>query len=1698
MNLFALTEPKADATFNEGKTDYADAQLWMTTKAFRYMWFGFGKLSASQAKLLDRIEAGEDIPYEELLGNADKSNESYAKISAMLNSKKLVYADGQTFVKMSAFTLTKAFTSRKENGKWVAKENKVELHNLRERMEKFEEEQWSKGIGTIAMAAPESALKMMIENIQDINEALSTDVAFTADQSMQLDANFMGLQTITPSNKLVITDLSQIKTLATSEQNDETEVIIDGKSTTIGKIRESYNNAIKQRVTLKYLNTRNLLFNFDIDYAMDLLKESVKEGELKPDLYVYLNYAKSGLEASNATSNILEMFSVDENGQQKYNLNNPQTVKKFEQLFLSFFSKGVLREKTTGMSMTLVSDLGVRVYRRVLSVDENGMPDRQEVIRENVWESMSDRPEILFNIDNGANKADDSNLTGLAEAVEKAGPEGVVIIDRLRSNLKDYDKNGKWNKQRYTETMIPAHYTEVGNLIANTDREIPEVISKMFAVRVPSQDNHSTVNLKVVDFMPGYYGSSGIFARELIEISGADFDIDKVYVHSKDFYVKNGEFIEYGKGATEKEKYADYIEATNRSVNTGGSFLNQSLLKHKNSGGIKALSNKEIKEARENGFSKNAIKALSVTGLPITYKEYLDYKDKYEDEPYVEAIDNRVLDYKYALMGNDYVTNTPGRDVAISHEPADTKPLEDLLEDLAEEIPYFKNLLDNEEMDVDTLYGKLISFSANKEGAKSIGAAVLPNLYLNLLQEYGVEILSKKLKNQKTTTNLELNNREYNNFGDTQSSDGKYRTQYVISALITAMTDNAKLRLASKLGLNKDALAVVANMTALGVPIKTSALLINQPIIRELYFRAINKEQPTDPGIVTLVKNRIALLNETFPELESVLLTDALLTEEINENLTEITDEDGRYTREKAIKEYSILKQFLIAHDIKDYTGKLSAILNLAGKGLGKDMSEINKTFNDIQDLGLYLNYREYEQYQESRIEQKLPVIDVRPLFKTTWQGRYFEIFNEIRNKILPSVFLTQTASFQDIYNKVVLNMAGSLSEEKLEKIRMDLLSYLTIKAYDQKLLNEDSKYAGSLSNSVIYPQLEGEKITEVIKKLRINNPNNFFLDAFVVLQESDAEGNKTGLSLANANTFNNLSDNSKVKLQTSFAKLYADLDTRADAVKILHYMMVKDGFSYGAFTLLDAVTPFTFETYLSQIDTAEVALRGRTEDSLFNLTFGMTYNELIDDFIKGYLKSVKNKYDLKLSYSVPIYNPRINMVDVQTTTYNPNQVALNKNTLYIYGDNEAQNGRDGNRAVRDLGNTARIVYKKNFADVESNYYGDEELDAFILEYEQSLDALENLMNEYERVVFPKFLIPQVEIKNVKKYSPKVFEYLKDTLSQRFGYDLIEGTKKAKKVKDVRNQVVYIDQTGDVARLKINTYPGQQITDTTETASLRKPSISDQTKVKNSFTRLYKKGFNLKNIKVKGNLYLEVSLPLVKRINVGTLEIPRYRYFVLDKYQSVVPQEMTASNLITANYAEYVEFIPQGSAGQWAGGFMFGSIPTQEEVKNFINSRVVDADDSSGDSDFSVLDNVDYEKGAIMAADAIKNGANVDYDGNAVKIDNTFLSQLTGEDVNNIVENNDANFAERETLPEDIDASNKALANLNNLLGGPVENNYPKLTEFWDSEIQLNKENRSKLAENGINTLDDFVEAYNNGFYTDEENFIDQIKKCNL
>ena len=1676
MNLFAFEEPKVDNTFNSDKTKNADAQMWMTVKAFRYMWFGLGKLSAKQAFLLDLIENGKDVPYEALVGNADQTNESYAKASEMINSKKFVYADGRTFVKMSAFVLTREYTS-KGPGFTQPKENKVRLHNLRVKMEEFE-----KGKETIALAAPISALKMLKENVNSLEE-LDNTKAFREDQSMVLDANFMGLQTVTPSNKLIVTDPTQIKTLVTSEQNDKTKVILNGEPTTIGEIRKNYNKAVGDRVTLKYLNRRNSLFNFDIEYANQLLKESITEGEIKPDLYVYLKYAQSSLEASNATSNTLEMFSLDETGQQKYNLNNPQTVKKFEQLFLSFFSKGVLAEKTTGMSLTLVSDYGVRVYRRVLSVDENGMPDKHEVIREDVWDRMTDKPDIVASIDGTQGVGNDKNLDGLSGLVEAAGGKGVVILDRLRSNMKVYNNQGEYQKERYTESIMPVHHADVGNLIKDTDKAIPDAVSKMFGVRIPSQDNHSTVNIKMVDFMPTYYGSSAVFARELVEVSGADFDIDKVYVQSKDFYEEDGEFFEYGKAKTEDGKYSDYIRAINNSVKKPGTGINEALLKFRNSGAEVTV---DFSLGADAGFNEESMKALSALGLPITFEQYTEYKDKVGHEPYIEAISNEIIDYKYALMGNEHVTNTPGEDVAISYQPAVTDPLEDLLEDLANEIPYFKQMLENEKMDVDSPLGQLLSFEANKAGAKSIGAVVLPNLYLNLLQEYKINVEQIKAGKQRTTVQLDLNGKldGYNKFEETRDSEGNYRTQYVLSALITAMTDNGKLRLSGKLGLNKDALATVAAMTALGVPIKTSILLINHPTIRQLYYQANNKEDQFDAGIGTLVKNRMALLEQEFDGLAEVEVNNQLLIDAIDANL-EVTEtniatkiKEGEFTEEQAIKEYSALKQFKTAHDIKDYLGKLSSVMNLTN-GLGANVTDIVTKKQDLKDLGIGLSDKAYRVYKEKRIANKQPLIDVRSMFKNTWQGQYIKIFNEIESKILPKVFLTQTPLFKDLYTKVMLNMnSKSLTDELKESIRIDLLAYLTIKAYDKKLVDNDPVKAGSLSNALIYPQLEGEKITEVVERLRSVDNNNYFLDSFVILEDANQDGNKAGLDKANANTFNRISDSNKVNLQSSFARLYGNLETRNDAIKIIHYIMVKDGFKYGYQSLLDAITPFTYDTFLEQINNVESALRDGS-NTFFESTFGMNYNDLTEEFLKGYLTSSSNRINLRNSYNVRTYNPNPTKIEIQSSPYKPHTVNINENTLYVFGDNASALGKDGNRSVRDNGNSFGIIYKKGLADIESNYYTNEELDTFVVNFEAQLDTLQNLMTQYDGVKFPKYLIPRSELKGLQKNSPEVLKYIKDSLKTRFGYDLTDGKKAINKSANNANKdVAYIDDSTETSKLIINTYPGQKIGQSDEFISVRKPSNS---KSKNAEKVLSKKNLSTTFEKSGDRSYLQVLVPYVIKLNVGSKEQPRYRYFALSKTQSVNPQPITATNLISANYAEYVEVDVMGSDSQNPIGFMFGARPTMIEVKDYVKKL-------TGESTRDNYGDVVKEKNALnnlreVTNDAVKirQGAPVEYDGK-----NTEVGEVPQAEV-----------IEREVSKDDIQNDNQAIAALlGNTLGSTNQTTNPTLTEYWDNNIQQDSKKKATLAENDINSLEDFIQAYDDGTYESEDVFLDKMKEC--
>jgi hypothetical protein len=1188
------------------------------------MFFGFGKLSPAQANLLNQIEAGTPITSNEIFGSAENPI-GIVKQDGMINSKKLVYADGDTYLKMSAFVLTPEFTSNYdvETETWTPKPNRVALHNLRLKLEAIEDTK-----DTISIAAPLSAIKMKKQRINDLNQ-LTTAEPFKNGYTT-LNARYMGLQVLNPSNKLSIIDPSQIKEIVTSEQQDDVVVFVDGLGMTIGEVREGYNNAIKKRVTLRYKNKRNLIFS--LEGAMDELKA----GKMTPKLAAFLEYAVNSLKAGQSSTNLLEFFS-SENGEQKYNLNNPVTIKKFEQLFLSYFAQGVFRERVPGIQLTLVSDFGNQVYRRVFSLDENNQPKESQIIRQKVWESLDNKPEIV-------------QLDSLTN--ENIPKEGVVILDRLRSGVWD-----PFTGQRYTEMMMPAHFKSVMDFVENTNEEIPEVIEKMFGVRIPSQDNHSTINMRLVDFLPVYYGSSAMFAQELIEVSGADFDIDKIFATIKNFYVQGKKFYEYGKGRSQEERYADYLRYVSDQVDVPGTTYNEAYNLYINKEVAAEIQNSvddlQQEIASDAGLSENGLKALQVLGLPITSTQYGEYVAKH-GEPYTAPYDNEVLDYRYALMGNRAVTEDGGVDnptySPISYAPANTDIIIDTLAELSSVSNYFADKTQEDNTDVDNLVGKTQAFKANKGSA--IGSIVLPNLYLSLLTE-----------NKSKLTNgfqVYFNGTFYDDYGVTVDSNGQ-RKQDTMSALITMATDNAKDRLFSKLGLNRHALGVVANMTALGIPLKTSVLFINQPIIQELYEKALNKKNPTDPGIDKLVEAEIFSI-EVPP---SKRLTDELLLDLIDnpQNAT-----DGEILR--------VLEEFQNIIKIKNFTSKMGIVTSLT-KQLGSSVIEVNDKLKDIRKA---LDGK-------AGISNEEAPIDLKPVYENSWQGQYIELLEDLVENVLPSVFITATPGFVSIVQDTKDSMMISdMNKKQVEQqITDDLLAYLTLTAYEYNKLNQDvggSAQVASLSNAILYPS-QYESINDIIDRMRKTDVgvDNFFLDNFVISLRAQDVGNNTGLNLANANTFRNLSASQKVDLQNDFLKLYTSLDTKNDAQSIINYIMVKDGLQLRYQSLLDAISPFTLQSYLQHIDTVKQFFQNNLKGSDI---FGMDIKELTDNFLNGYLLDINN------SNNLPTY---------MTSETKPLPTGITKNKQGVKNSlTSPRYMRIGNETIA-TGRIKYITYKKGLAE---------------------------------------------------------------------------------------------------------------------------------------------------------------------------------------------------------------------------------------------------------------------------------------------------------------------------------------------------------------------------------------------------------------
>jgi len=1646
---------EADRQKEGSEGERTDGQMYITMKSFKHFMFGFGKWNESKNDIWEKIAAGDMVKIDdEFFGGFNTL--SYKEQDMIMNSLKLVYADGEVYLKMSAFVLTPEFTSVQRNGEWVAREGRTELHNLRVKLEKFEEQQMAEGNGIVSIAVPATASKMMKKNMQDTQVAYDNS-DLTNEMTTDLRAKYMRLQMINPSNKTEIIDPRQIKNLITSEQSLNEMVNIAGVEMSISDVINLYHNTMSDRVENEFFKRRNLVFTWG--GALDEMIKAKDAGKrMTTNLTAFLKYALKGLEASQAKSQMLDYFGMDEFGEPEYDLNNQVTVQKFQELFLSFFGKNVLAERQPGISAALVSDAGFKVVKKVEAVDENGTPIRWTVMRSKDWEGMKTLDPRLK-----AHRYTDSineTFSGLKV--------GDYYLDHLRSNVMEYNEYNEPTGIKYTEFVMPPHFKSIIDNPINVGEKIPDVIAKMFGIRIPSQDKHSAVNLKLVDFLPVYYGSSAIFSRDLVEISGADFDIDKLYMHIKDFYVRNGEFIEYGSAKNMEDAYKDYIKYTIKEYGKKNSTINmavEEILRREKSldnaerVGItektanmsplakeeflkEYFKNKELKiktelfalliaddkltvdmEIKLFKRAEGLSEAMNMLGLPISYKEYVDYRKKHTykigdrtimREPYKGAQDNIILDTKFALLGNKGMSDPrKNRIQAIANEPAILTPLTDenadilgegVWEYIKRELPELAEEVQEEGIDINNLNGKMTAWDNNKEGARSIGAVVLPNILINILQEHGIKLRTRKAKGVEIFDKLSLNgnNYDYDNFGVTYTINpetGKedsslYRKQFVVSALVTAMTDNAKERLAKKLGLTKNSLATVTTMLALGVDIKTIVLMVKHPTIAYAFDQIKNNK--VNGNIRTVLERRKKIIEGILEgefkaptiSIESLTrmnkhfnaINDGVPKMDKSDNIFKIGipegDKDG-WTEEELRFDLAVIEQYIIAHDIKDTLTNMTELVNLQ-KGLGRDLEAMQRKEDAAEALGLKMSNKEFKENTDI-------LVDVRDIFL---KGRNihatnYKLFRESYDFLAPAVFLQRTEPFEKIFDTLMKNLQTRyLAFGKKGNMSTDLIAYLNTKSYIHRITNDSyqSWQGASLTNNMIYDNkhypvmdktaLKIDTVVERIKKyLSDNNISNHFIDNYITLQKTNNEDNNSGISKLISNTWTRIDDAELSRIQNSFLALYQNPNTHHDAVHMINYLLIKDGFRYGPNTFMSALPAAVTKDIMNTINDIHLLMKdSKINNAKYKKLFGVTYEDLITEFLEDYMSHVRTGFNLLGT-----------KIGAEISTYNTEEIVLPQRSILV--DWNVEEGTETTQVLSNLaprqfeyeGNeygsvihAFQVLRKGKFDKKVNKEYmknGIENAHGKVIETklskkrgsEDEMILLEKLIRKSILNTPVDYTVNGTELRvelirgNDFRFSTnsKIDQTTKNTLLS-LQKDMVYNNKANGEQTIISRAGVKVQKTKNKT-LQNNAVVRDNIENTLTVNLMKGIKKGDDVSSKLDTNRLNikKAGFSVVKIQGRKKQITAIVFPFIIKNGIGKFGQRDEKIYKLVSVKTVDGKTITdpfelidnENNIAIGNEATYVEIDQVGSTSQWAGGAVAGTLPTSKDVQKYLEDK---------------------------------------------------------------------------------------------------------------------------------------------------------------
>jgi len=396
----------------------------------------------------------------------------------------------------------------------------------------------------------------------------------------------------------------------------------------------------------------------------------------------------------------------------------------------------------------------------------------------NILYSIADR-EVISQKVNGGSKVQFPSTFMEENRVKKEGKKGYTS-----DVLKFYtNKEG----QRVAEVMLARWFdtdmTDQQLLDYLNNTEEGQEILKGIGFRIPTQRQNSIDVIKVAKFLPKEFGDSVIVPSALVKKAGSDFDIDKLSVYLKNIYQDE-------KGALRVIPYFGVGEKAIAKIKALGLDISPYELYKRSLENAYFTSLENLISSEENfeplvtpnsaeqlkGLSKEIVKKLGVA--PIDYSDPGNMLDR----RFMSKLRQAFISGKYAI-GIAAVNNTN----------------------------HALNQRSNIFVDFDGMENKLDDVDKKWMG-------------------------DGKVKFDKYNT-VEVNGKTYPSLSQVYNQ-GKQRISDILSQFIDGYVDIAKGPWIIELGMTPNVTSTWMFLTKIGVPIKTVAYFMNQPIIRD-YLRKI-------------------------------------------------------------------------------------------------------------------------------------------------------------------------------------------------------------------------------------------------------------------------------------------------------------------------------------------------------------------------------------------------------------------------------------------------------------------------------------------------------------------------------------------------------------------------------------------------------------------------------------------------------------------------------------------------------------------------------------------------------------------------------------------------------------------------------------------------------------------------------------------